>query len=61
MLTESQLSEFDRNGFVNGGKILDDVELERLTLALDEMIDRGPDGFLETEQSPVSFKNTYKH
>ena len=57
MLTESQLSEFDRNGFVNGGKILDDVELERLTLALDEMIDRGPDGFLETEQSPVSFKN----
>ena len=57
MLTEKQLSDFARDGFVNGGKVLNDGELEKLTFALDEIIGRGPGGFSETNKGPVSFKN----
>tara|TARA_B100000405_G_scaffold265926_1_gene203184 strand:- start:126 stop:977 length:852 start_codon:yes stop_codon:yes gene_type:complete len=57
MLTEKHFSDFDRDGFVNGGKVLNDGELEKLTFALDEIIGRGPGGFSETHKGPVSFKN----
>ncbi|MEE3233362.1 MAG: phytanoyl-CoA dioxygenase family protein [Candidatus Latescibacterota bacterium] len=57
MLMEQQISDFDRNGFVNGGKILDDAELEQLTSALGEMINRGPGGYSGADEGPVSFKN----
>ncbi len=57
MLTETQLSDFDRDGFVNGGKVLDDAQLEELTSALGEMINRGPGGYSGVEEGPVSFKN----
>tara|TARA_B100001250_G_scaffold413402_1_gene447414 strand:- start:1387 stop:2238 length:852 start_codon:yes stop_codon:yes gene_type:complete len=57
MLTEKHLSDFDRDGFVNGGKVLDDAELEQLTSALGEMINKGPDGYSGADEGPVSFKN----
>ena len=37
MLTQSQIDEFHRNGFLNGGRVLSDEELGELSDALDEI------------------------
>ena len=38
MLTPSQIDEFHRNGFLNGGRILTDEELEALRTDLDRYV-----------------------
>lgn len=57
MLTPSQIDEFHRNGFLNGGRILTDEELEALRTDLDGILERGPDSFSSEEPQPVSFRN----
>ena len=57
MLTSSQIDEFHRNGFLNGGRILTDRELEALRADLDHILEKGPDGFTSEESQPVSFRN----
>ena len=42
MLTSSQIDEFHRNGFLNGGRILTDDELNELRSDLDSMLEKGP-------------------
>ena len=57
MLTPSQIDEFHRNGFLNGGRILTDDQLEALRADLDSILEKGPDGFSSEEPQPVSFRN----
>ena len=45
MLTQEQIDEFHRNGFLNGGRVLSDEELGGLSDALDEILTKGSDGF----------------
>ncbi|SVE36865.1 uncharacterized protein METZ01_LOCUS489719, partial [marine metagenome] len=47
MLTPQQLEEFNRNGFINAGPILDDSEIEELRAELARIMEIGPDGFEE--------------
>ena len=57
MLTQAQIDEFYRNGFLNGGRVLSDEELGELSDALDEILTKGPDGFVSGEAQPVSFRD----
>lgn len=57
MLNETQVAQFERNGFLNAGPVLDDSEVQRLSDALDAVIDTGPDGFGEGEAKPVLFRD----
>lgn len=57
MLTQQQIAEFDRNGFQNGGRVLDDAELEELSIDLDRIIAKGPDGFAPGEPKPVLYRD----
>ena len=47
LLTQEQVAEFERNGFLNGGKMISDADLDELTAALDAVLEKGPEGFLE--------------
>ena len=42
MLTQKQVDQFDRDGFLNGGRILDDAALAELSSELDRVIAIGP-------------------
>ena len=57
MLEQAQIEEFHRNGFLNGGRILDDDQLDELRSQLNEIINKGPKGFDEGEPQPVSFRD----
>jgi phytanoyl-CoA hydroxylase len=57
MLTEAQVAEFGRNGFLNGGKVIGDDALDELTAALDAVLEKGPEGFGQGERQPVSFRD----
>ena len=57
MLNQEQVDEFHYNGFLNGGKVLSDVEVDELRDALDAILAKGPDGFAEGEAQPVSFRD----
>ena len=56
MLISSQIDEFHRNGFLNGGRILTDEELEALRTDLESILERGPDSF-SARNHTVSFRN----
>ena len=57
MLTEAQVTEFDRHGYLNAGPVLSNDELRKMTEQLDDILDKGPDGFSANETRPVLFKN----
>lgn len=57
MLTDMQIKEFHRNGFLNGGRILNDDEVQELRDELEGLLERGPDSFAEGEPKPVLFHN----
>jgi hypothetical protein len=57
MLTQSQIDAFDHDGFLNGGRVLDDKELDELTKDLDRIIATGPTGFKPGEPKPVLFRD----
>lgn len=55
MLSDAQVSQFERNGFLNAGQVLEPQEVQSLSDALDAVIEKGPDGFAEGEGRPVMF------
>ena len=57
MLTQEQVQQFHRDGFLNAGRILDDEQLAELSSDLDRVITKGPDGFAEDEPRPVSLRD----
>ncbi|MDA1086950.1 MAG: phytanoyl-CoA dioxygenase family protein [Verrucomicrobia bacterium] len=57
MLSEQQVDEFDGDGFLNAGPVLDEALLARLTEELDRILEKGPDGFAEREPQPVLFRD----
>ena len=57
MLTREQVQRFHRDGFLNAGRILDDVQLAVLSSDLDRVTAKGPDGFADDEPRPVSFRD----
>jgi phytanoyl-CoA hydroxylase len=57
MLAASQIEEFQRNGFLNGGRILDDEELEELKEELDRVLDKGLEGLAEGEKRPLLLRD----
>jgi phytanoyl-CoA hydroxylase len=61
MLTEAQVHEFNRNGCLIGGKVLDDEQVEQLRRELDRVIDKGKTGFTDTEPHPVLIQNLGRH
>jgi hypothetical protein len=57
MLTQEQVEQFHRDGFLNAGRILDHDQLDELSSDLDRVIAQGPDGFAADEPRPVSFRD----
>jgi hypothetical protein len=57
MLTDTQISSFHRDGYLNGGRILNDGEVQQLIDELEGLLARGPDSFAEGEAKPVLFHN----
>src|SRR5690242_1683 len=57
MLSRAQVERFDRDGFLNGGRVVDDRELPQLADELDAIIAKGPDGFSAGEPRPVLFRD----
>ncbi len=57
MLSEQQMQEFERNGFINAGKALSLEEVDELGAELDRILDIGPDGFGPGDPQPVSFRD----
>lgn len=57
MLNQQQIDNFQRDGFLNGGRILDDDACAQLKADLMKLIDHGPDGFAPDESRPVRFSN----
>lgn len=53
MLTDQHVAQFKQDGFLNGGKILDDAQVETLRKELSRVID-GIDGL---DRKPVLFRN----
>lgn len=56
-MTDEQVAQFQRDGFLNAGALLDRRDVEELSAALDEIIARGPDGFADEEPQPVLFRD----
>ena len=57
MLTNVQVAEFHRNGFLNGGRVLDDSGVQELRDELQRVLDTGPEGFPDDGPRPVLFHN----
>ena len=55
-LSPEQVSAFQRDGFLNAGRVLDDAELDELSAELDRIIAVGPDGFADGEPQPVVYR-----
>jgi hypothetical protein len=53
MLTKEQVAQFNADGFLNGGKILDDAQVDILRDELSRVIDGGSD----LDRKPVLFRN----
>eukprot|EP01043_Picozoa_sp_COSAG02_P039175 COSAG02_NODE_3074_length_7423_cov_1.966548_7_plen_187_part_00 len=57
-LSEQQIDQFDRDGFLNSGEhLLTEAEVTELSEALDDIIAKGPEGFVEEDHAPVSFRS----
>ena len=57
MLTEQQVETFQRDGFLNGGKVVADDQIAELKAQLQAVLDKGPDGFAPDEPRPVLYRN----
>ena len=51
------IEQFDHQGFINAGKILDLDDVELLGEELDKIIAKGPEGFEGKDEKPVLFRN----
>jgi ectoine hydroxylase-related dioxygenase (phytanoyl-CoA dioxygenase family) len=54
-MTTEQLARFQRDGFINAGKILPEETVQELSAELDRVIAIGPNGFKDQAKAPVSF------
>ena len=59
MLTERQVDQFQRDGFLNAGTMLSAQVVEELSLILDDVIRRGPGGFPEGAPRPILFRDLH--
>ena len=57
MLAASQIEDFQRQGFLNGGSILVAEELEKLKRELDRILDKEGTGFESNEKQPVAMRD----
>ena len=57
MFTQAQIEQFDRDGFINGGRVLSDADLAELTAELTRIVDRGAESFAPGEPQPVLFRD----
>jgi phytanoyl-CoA hydroxylase len=57
MLNQTQVAAFYRNGFLNGGRVLDDARILELTDDLERIVEHGKQGFHEGERQPVMFRD----
>lgn len=57
MLTDRQVQDFARDGYLNAGRLLRDDEVCELSDALNEVIAIGPNGFPAAGPRPVLFRN----
>lgn len=57
MLTQSQVDQFQQDGFINGGRILSDHDIAELAGELDRILAIGPDGFAPSDAKPVLFRD----
>ncbi len=57
MLSEGQIEQFGEDGFLNGGPLLEDAELDELRGELQRILDIGPSGFQPGEKQPVLFRD----
>ncbi len=57
MLTAQQVEQFQTNGFLNAGQVLDLADVEELSQDLNRIIEKGPDGFAPHETKPVLYRN----
>ena len=53
MLTTQQVTEFNRNGFLNGGRVVDDAEIGELRSELDRVIRQHEAGAKDGQPRPV--------
>lgn len=54
-ITASQVGQFEKDGFLNAGKVLDEATVDGLSDELDRIIAIGPAGFKDAKRAPVSF------
>lgn len=57
MLSDKQIESFEREGYLNGGVLLDNDEVIELREALESVLEIGPDGFEDDAPRPVSFRD----
>ena len=57
MLAALQIEEFQHRGFLNGGRILADGELEELKGELDRILEKEATGFESNEKKPVAVRD----
>ncbi|MFA6109184.1 MAG: phytanoyl-CoA dioxygenase family protein [Candidatus Latescibacterota bacterium] len=57
MLDETQVAQFHRDGYLNGGPVLSAGEVAELRDSLEAILARGPDGFGAGERRPVLFRD----
>lgn len=56
-LSDAQVDQFHRDGFLNAGMVLTEEEVTELSDALAAVIERGPEGFTEPEPRPVLYRD----
>ncbi len=57
MLSEAQVQQFHRDGYLNAGPVLDPDTVAVLSAALDGIIATGPEGFAPDAPRPVLFRD----
>ena len=57
MLSDNQVVDFQRDGFLNAGPMLSEDTVQALSDELDRIIALGPDGFSENDPKPVAFRD----
>jgi len=56
-LSDDRVEQFHRDGFLNAGMVLSEEEVAELSDALAAVIERGPDGFSDSEPRPVLYRD----
>ncbi len=59
-LTQDQIDQFQRDGFLNAGPILSEEEVSALSDELDRVLEIGPNGFADGDPQPVLFRDLNK-